>query len=54
MPINQDVIFQYELMNGKPEKDTVIPIKIFLKSHKLVASNKNIHDIYSLRVLCIT
>ena len=48
--IESEVVAKYEIMDGLPVKDEVIPVRMYLKPYDLSPSFKNVDKLFSLKV----
>lgn len=40
---------KFEIMDGAPVKNTLVPIRLFLKQHKLTPTFKQVHSKFSVK-----
>lgn len=48
--IESEVLAKYEIMDGMPVKDEVIPVRMYLKPYDLSPSFRNVDKLFSLKV----
>lgn len=44
-----EVVTKFEIMDGAPVKNTLVPIRLFLKQHKLTPTFKQVHNKFSVK-----
>lgn len=44
-----EVVTKFEIMDGAPVKNTLVPIRLFLKQHKLTPTFKQVHSKFSVK-----
>lgn len=49
--IESEVVAKYEIMDGLPVKDEVIPVRMYLRPYDLSPSFKNVDKLFSLKVV---